>query len=576
MIKRFISYYKPHRRLFIFDLICAFLMASLDLVFPMVTREILNNTLPNKNTRQLYIFVIILIVIYLVQYMCSYFMQYWGHVIGVRMQYDMRKDIFYHLQTLSFSFFDENKTGHIMSRIINDLMEVSELAHHGPEDLFISIVMIIGSFISLCTINVQLTLIIFSFIPFLIWFTLVKRKKLGEVFGEVRKKVADVNSRLENSISGIRVSKSFTNEKYEIEKFDKYNTEFKDVRSYAYKYMAEFFSGIKLIIDLLQVITIGAGGYFYIRGKVSMPDIVAYLLYINFFMQPIRRLANFIEQYQSGMAGFRRFDEIMNVKPNIVDKEDAITLENVEGNIQFKNVSFSYDDTTILDNLSIGVPRGKCLALVGTSGGGKTTICHLIPRFYEVEKGKILLDGVDIRDIKLNSLRKNIGIVQQEVFLFTGTIKENILYGNPEAKEDQVIQAAKNANIHEYIISLKDGYETNVGEKGLKLSGGQKQRIAIARVFLKNPPILILDEATSALDNETEIAIQSSLEQLSNGRTTLIVAHRLSTVKNADNILVLTKKGIEEEGNHEKLMKHKGIYAKLYNAQFKGNNNYDL
>jgi len=307
-----------------------------------------------------------------------------------------------------------------------------------------------------------------------------------------------------------------------------------------------------------------------------MPDIVAYLLYINFFMQPIRRLANFIEQYQSGMAGFRRFDEIMNVKPNIVDKEDAITLENVEGNIQFKNVSFSYDDTTILDNLSIGVPRGKCLALVGTSGGGKTTICHLIPRFYEVEKGKILLDGVDIRDIKLNSLRKNIGIVQQEVFLFTGTIKENILYGNPEAKEDQVIQAAKNANIHEYIISLKDGYETNVGEKGLKLSGGQKQRIAIARVFLKNPPILILDEATSALDNETEIAIQSSLEQLSNGRTTLIVAHILSTVKNADNILVLTKKGIEEEGNHEKLMKHKGIYAKLYNAQFKGNNNYDL
>ncbi|GAA0789878.1 ABC transporter ATP-binding protein [Hathewaya limosa] len=576
MIKRFISYYKPHRRLFIFDLICAFLMASLDLVFPMVTREILNNTLPNKNTRQLYIFVIILIVIYLVQYMCSYFMQYWGHVIGVRMQYDMRKDIFYHLQTLSFSFFDENKTGHIMSRIINDLMEVSELAHHGPEDLFISIVMIIGSFISLCTINVQLTLIIFSFIPFLIWFTLVKRKKLGEVFGEVRKKVADVNSRLENSISGIRVSKSFTNEKYEIEKFDKYNKEFKEVRSYAYKYMAEFFSGIKLIIDLLQVITIGAGGYFYIRGKVSMPDIVAYLLYINFFMQPIRRLANFIEQYQSGMAGFRRFDEIMNVKPNIVDKEDAITLENVEGNIQFKNVSFSYDDTTILDNLSIGVPRGKCLALVGTSGGGKTTICHLIPRFYEVEKGKILLDGVDIRDIKLNSLRKNIGIVQQEVFLFTGTIKENILYGNPEAKEDQVIQAAKNANIHEYIISLKDGYETNVGEKGLKLSGGQKQRIAIARVFLKNPPILILDEATSALDNETEIAIQSSLEQLSNGRTTLIVAHRLSTVKNADNILVLTKKGIEEEGNHEKLMKHKGIYAKLYNAQFKGNNNYDL
>lgn len=570
MFKKFVSYYKPHWKLFTFDMICAFFMAVLDLIFPMFTRIILDETLPNKNFRQLYLFIIILFIIYIFQYMCSYFMQYWGHVVGVRMQYDMRKEVFYHLQNLSFTYFDDHKTGHIMSRIINDLMEVSELAHHGPEDLFISLIMMIGSFIALCNINVKLTLIIFSFIPLIVWFALVKKIKLNDAFTEVRKKVADVNAKLENSISGIRVTKSFTNEEYEMKKFDEYNSEFKSSRSYSYKYMAEFSSGIKLIIDLLQVVVIGAGGYFYLKGHISMPDIVAYLLYINFFMQPVRRLTNFIEQLQSGMTGFKRFIEIMEIQSEIKEKEDAVTLEDVQGNIELNDVKFSYNNgTSILSGLNLSIPKGESYALVGPSGGGKTTLCHIIPRFYEIDAGSIKIDGKDIRDIKLKSLRENIGVVQQDVFLFTGTIRENILYGRPNASDKEIIDAAKNANIHEFIMSLEDKYDTYVGEKGLKLSGGQKQRISIARVFLKNPPILILDEATSALDNESEVIIQKSLDKLAQGRTTLIVAHRLSTIKNADRIIVLTKNGIEEQGGHDELLNKNGIYSKLYNSQFR-------
>jgi ATP-binding cassette subfamily B protein len=571
LIKKFISYYGPHKKLFALDMGCAFLVAASDLVFPMVTRNILNEALPQGNIRKVFIFTAVLAILYLFKLLFNYIIEYWGHVVGVRMQYEMRKDIFSHLQTLSFKYFDDNKTGHIMSKIINDLMEISELAHHGPEDLFISAVMLIGSFIALCTINVQLTIIVFATLPLMIWFAMSRRIKMSEAFRAVRKEIANVNSSLENSISGIRVSKSFTNEEYEMDKFDEGNEHFKDSRQYAYKYMAKFSAGIKFLVDMLNVIIIGFGGYFIYRKWIDIPDLVAYLLYIQFFMQPIRKLTSFVEQYQSGMAGFERFVELMNIEPEIIDKDNAIDLKNVKGDIELRNVTFSYNDkASILSNMSLHIQDGKTLAIVGPSGGGKTTLCHLIPRFYELTDGDILIDGHSIKDVTLKSLRQNIGIVQQEVFLFTGTIKENILYGRPEATDGDVIEAAKNANIHEFIISLFDGYDTNIGERGVKLSGGQKQRMSIARVFLKNPPILILDEATSALDNATEIVIQKSLENLSKGRTTLVVAHRLSTIRNADEIVVITDNGIQEKGTHDKLIKIDGMYSTLYNAQFKG------
>ena len=571
MIKKFISYYGPHKKLFILDMVCAFLVASLDLVFPMVTRNILNEALPQNNIRRVLMFTALLVILYLFKLVFNYIIEYWGHVMGVRMQYEMRKDIFSHLQTLSFKYFDDNKTGHIMSKIINDLMEISELAHHGPEDLFISAVMLIGSFIALCTINVQLTLIVFAALPIMIWFAMSRRIKMAEAFRDVRKEVANVNSNLENSISGIRVSKSFTNEEYEMEKFDEGNEQFKQSRQYAYKYMATFSVGIKFFVDILNVIIIGFGGYFVYKKWINIPDLVAYLLYIQFFMQPIRRLTSFVEQYQSGMAGFERFIELMNIEPEIVDADNAIVLKNVSGDIELKDITFSYNDkTSIISNMSLHIEAGKTLAIVGPSGGGKTTLCHLIPRFYELSDGDILIDGNSIKDVTLQSLRQNIGIVQQEVFLFTGTIKENILYGRSDATDDEIIKAAKDANIHNFITSLSDGYDTNIGERGVKLSGGQKQRMSIARVFLKNPPILILDEATSALDNATEIIIQKSLEKLSKGRTTLVVAHRLSTVRNADEIIVITDQGIQEKGTHSELIEASGIYSKLYNAQFKG------
>lgn len=550
---------------------CAFLVAASDLVFPMVTRNILNEALPQGNIRKVFIFTAVLAILYLFKLLFNYIIEYWGHVVGVRMQYEMRKDIFSHLQTLSFKYFDDNKTGHIMSKIINDLMEISELAHHGPEDLFISAVMLIGSFIALCTINVQLTIIVFATLPLMIWFAMSRRIKMSEAFRAVRKEIANVNSSLENSISGIRVSKSFTNEEYEMDKFDEGNEQFKASRQYAYKYMAKFSAGIKFLVDMLNVVIIGFGGYFIYRKWIDIPDLVAYLLYIQFFMQPIRKLTSFVEQYQSGMAGFERFVELMNIEPEIIDKDNAIDLKNVKGDIELRNVTFSYNDkASILSNMSLHIQDGKTLAIVGPSGGGKTTLCHLIPRFYELTDGDILIDGHSIRDVTLKSLRQNIGIVQQEVFLFTGTIKENILYGRPEATDGDVIEAAKNANIHDFIISLYDGYDTNIGERGVKLSGGQKQRMSIARVFLKNPPILILDEATSALDNATEVVIQKSLENLSKGRTTLVVAHRLSTIRNAHEIIVVTDNGIQEKGTHDELIKIDGMYSTLYNAQFKG------
>lgn len=478
--------------------------------------------------------------------------------------------MFEHLQDLPFVFFDENKTGSLSSRIVNDLMDISELAHHGPEDLFISLVMLIGSFIMLSTINLPLALIVFSIIPLLILVAMKLRIRMADTFMETRVTIGEVNATIENSISGIRVSKAFSNKENEVEKFNKNNSRFQEARKKAYKVMAEFHVSSSFIIDFLNIVVLSAGAIFFFKGWINFGDFAAFLLYIGNFLNPIRKLINFVEQYQSGKSGFQRFTEIMD-KEVESDDPGAQDIYHVEGDISFDDVTFAYDNNKeVLKNISFDIKAGNTVAFVGPSGGGKTTLCHLIPRFYEIEEGSISIDKTDIRQFTRRSLRKNIGIVQQEVFLFTGTIFENIQCGRYDASEEEVVEAAKKANIHDYIMTLPDGYDTFVGERGVKLSGGQKQRISIARVFLKNPPILILDEATSALDNATELLIQKSLEDLSKGRTTVVVAHRLSTIRNADEIIILTDKGIEEKGRHQELLDQDGIYADLYNSQFKG------
>lgn len=549
----------------------ALLISIFDLIFPIFTRKMVKEIIPEGKMDLLVRWTIFMMFLFVLRYISSYIVSYWGHLLGVRIEHDMRGEMFSHLQTLPFSYYDNNKTGHIMSRIVNDLRDITELAHHGPEDLFISSVMLIGSFIVLINIEWRLTLILFSFIPFIIWFIISKRNRMSNSFREVREKIADVNSQLENSISGVRVSKSFTNEEYEIEKFNEGNTHFSNSRKESYKVMAEFASGIGIMSGVLNLLVISLGGYFVYKDIIDIGDLWAYTLYVNFFMQPIRRLADFAEQYQNGMTGFKRFTEIMDLESDIVDKENALGLEKVIGNIEFKDVSFSYSngEDYVLSDLNLSIDAGKTIALVGPSGAGKTTLCHLIPRFYEIEDGGIFLDDIDIRDIKIKDLRKNIGLVQQDVFLFTGTIRDNIMYGDPNASHEDVVEAAKKASIHDFIMTLPNKYDTFIGEKGVMLSGGQKQRISISRLFLKNPAILILDEATSALDNETEIIIQNSLEELSKGRTTLIIAHRLSTIKNADEILVLTEDGVVERGNHEDLIEGDKLYARLYKSQFK-------
>ncbi|MCX0351395.1 ABC transporter ATP-binding protein [Clostridium perfringens] len=565
MLKRFIRYYKPYKKLFILDLLAAFLVSACDLFYPMITRNIINDVIPNKQIKLLFVFAIVLTLIFLIKAGLNYFMQYWGHVVGVRMQADMRRDLFDKLQDMPNKYFDNNKTGVIMSRIINDLLDISELAHHGPEDLFISLVMLVGSFIILCTINVPLTIITFAIIPFLLFYTIHKRNKMKKAFKETRVKTGEVNATIENSISGVRVTKSFGNKSYEMEKFDKSNGIFKKAREHAYKAMAEYFSGMFFLVDMLELIVLIAAGYFTYLGKINVGDFAAYLLYIKMFLQPIRKLINFNEMFQNGMSGFERYEEIMN-EENEKEIPNAKDLKDVKGKITIKDVTFRYDNKeSILEEFNLDIEAGKMVALVGQSGGGKTTICNLIPRFYDYESGQIFIDDVDISTVTLKSLRENIGIVQQDVFLFTGTIKENIMYGNPNATDEEVIEAAKNACLHDFIMGLEDGYDTFIGERGVKLSGGQKQRISIARVFLKNPAILILDEATSALDNVTEYEIQKALEELSKDRTTIVVAHRLSTVKNSDEIVVLTDKGIEERGTHEELIKLGGVYSNLHN-----------
>lgn len=563
MIKKFISFYKPYKLLFTLDLVVALIASLCDLVYPMMTRQLINDSIPNKNLRMIIIFAITLLIIFMIKGACAYFMQYWGHIVGVRMQGDMRRNIFKHLQKLPNSFFDNNKTGDIMSRIINDLMDISELAHHGPEDLFISIIMLTGSFAILCTINVPLTILIFAFIPFIVWFTLHQRKKMNRAFLETRVETGAVNASLENSISGIKISKAFVSHKSEEGKFEKGNVKFITAREKAYKVMAEYSSGAGFGIDILNYIGLIGGGAFTLVGFINIGDFMAYMLFIKLFTEPIKKLINFMEQFQNGITGFQRYLEIMG-EDKEKDKKNAIMLENIKGEIEFKNVNFSYEGKNVLKDISAKISKGKMLALVGPSGGGKTTFCNLIPRFYEVDSGDILIDSKSIYDVKLDSLRENIGIVQQEVFLFTGTIRENMLYGKVDATEEELVKAAKMANIHEFVNSLPEGYDTYIGERGVKLSGGQKQRISIARVFLKNPPILILDEATSALDNVTERIIQESLERLCAGRTTIVVAHRLSTIKNADEIIVLGNTGIIEQGTHEELIQKQGEYSKLH------------
>ncbi|HLR21630.1 MAG TPA: ABC transporter ATP-binding protein [Tissierellaceae bacterium] len=573
LLKKFIAYYKPHKKLFFIDMFFAFLVSAFDLIFPVFTRQMINEIIPNGQMNLLLRWSIIMMGLFILRYVSRYIVEYWGHILGVRIEHDMRRDIFAHLQTLPFSYYDNTKTGHIMSRIVNDLRDITELAHHGPEDIFISAVMLIGSFLILLTIEWRLTLILFTFIPLMIWFGMSKRKRMEDSFRKVRYKIADVNAQLENSISGVRVAKSFTNEDYEIEKFAEGNMAFSDARGESYKVMGEFVAGIEFVSNILNLLVISVGGFFVYKEVISVGDLFAYSLYVNFFMQPIRKLTQFNQQLQDGMTGFRRFLEIMAIKPDIVDKEDAQELEDINGNIDFQDVSFGYDsdDGIVLSDINLKIKEGQTVALVGPSGVGKSTLCHLIPRFYDIDSGRILVDGIDIKDIKLQSLRQNIGLVQQDVFLFTGTIKDNILYGKLDARDEEVIDAAKKARIHDFILSLPDGYNTYIGEKGVMLSGGQKQRISISRLFLKNPPLLILDEATSALDNETEIMIQQSLEELSKDRTTLVIAHRLSTIKNADEIVVLTSNGVEEKGSHEELLERNGIYFNLYNSQFNDN-----
>ncbi|MBN1049218.1 ABC transporter ATP-binding protein [Clostridium botulinum] len=562
MLKKFISFYKPYKKLFFMDLIAAFIAALCDLVYPMMTRTLVNDSIPNKNIRLIVVFAVTLLIIFLIKALCGYFMQYWGHVVGVRMQGDMRRDVFNHLQKLPNKYFDNNKTGDIMSRIINDLMEISELAHHGPEDIFISLVMLTGSFIILCTINIPLTLLIFAFIPFIVLFTMYQRKKMNQAFLNTKVKTGAINASLENSISGISISKAFVSHETEQEKFEKGNKKFIIAREKAYKVMAEYFSGAGFGIDILNYVGLIGGGLFTFKGIIDIGDFMAYMLYIRLFTDPIKKLINFMEQFQNGITGFQRYMEIMN-EDQEKNKKNAVELCDVKGNIEFKNVGFSYEGEKVLDDFSIDIESGKMLALVGHSGGGKTTICNLIPRFYDVMDGDILIDGKSIYDVTLDSLRENIGIVQQEVFLFTGTIRDNILYGKTNASEEEIIKASKMANIHDFIENLPEGYNTYIGERGVKLSGGQKQRISIARVFLKNPSILILDEATSALDNTTEHIIQESLKKLCEGRTTIVVAHRLSTIQNADEIVVVGNKGIIEKGSHDELMKLNGEYSKL-------------
>ena len=571
MLKRFLAYYKPHRLLFALDMLASLAVSLIGIVYPMVTRHMLNDLIPNRNYRMIIVFGIALFATYVIRMLLNFFIQYYGHMMGVHIQAKMRSDMFNHLEKLPYSFYDNHETGKIMSRMTSDLMDISELAHHGPENVIISSTSIIVSFAYLSTINIWLTFIIFICVPVLLIAATALRKRMRDAFLRSRQSTAQINASLESSISGIRVTKAFTNAQKESEKFEQGNGAFVEARRDAYRAMGQFHSSTSFITDVFNVVVLIAGGLFMYAGKINFADYTAFFAAVSLFISPVMTLINFMEQYQNGVTGFERFLEIMDTEPE-KDAEGAVDMGKAVGHIELRNVTYAYDgDKDVLDNVSLDIEIGKTYALVGPSGGGKTTICHLIPHFYDLTEGEILIDGHDIRTLTRESVRRNIGIVQQDIYLFNASIRDNILYGRLDATEEEVIEAAKRANIHDYIMTLEKGYDTEIGERGVRLSGGQKQRLSIARVFLKNPPILILDEATSALDNTTEILIQQALDELCRGRTTLVVAHRLSTIKNADEIAVIADGKIAEQGTHDQLIAKNGIYADLYSLQFRAN-----
>ena len=568
-LKKMAGYYKPYMGIFLLDMFFAFLASIISLVIPLVVRYVTTGVVAMESdmaVNRILLVGIGLIVLVLIQFGANFFISDVGHVMGAKMEYDMREEIFSHYQKLSFSFYDEQKVGQLMSRITSDLFDISELLHHGPENLAISFIKIIGAFIILLNISGYLTIAAFVLVPVMFVYAFFLNRRMKRAFKENRVQIAEINTQIEDNLSGIRVVKSFANEQIEKEKFRKGNDGFLKAKKNSYFYMGFYHSGMNAFTMLINVVVIMSGGILIAKGMVNVADFVTFLLYINIFTDPIRTLIDFAEQFQNGYSGFERFLEILAIEPDIKDRENAVALENVRGDIVFDDVSFKYNDTAhrVLRHINLEVKAGSYVALVGSSGGGKTTLCSLIPRFYDVTKGSIRIDGKDIRDVKLKSLRENIGIVQQDVYLFAGTVYENIRYGKPDATKEEVIEAAKLANAHDFIMELPNGYDTDIGQRGIKLSGGQKQRLSIARVFLKNPPILIFDEATSALDNESENIVKESLERLASNRTTFVIAHRLSTIKNAERILVLTENGIEESGTHDQLMAKNGIYAQLY------------
>ena len=567
-LKCFISYYKPHKRLFILDMSCAFVICLIDLAFPYISRLSMNTFLPQSLYKTFFTVMAIVVLAYVCKGALYFVVSYWGHIFGVRVEADLRRDLFAHMESLSCGFFDRNRTGVLMSRVTNDLFEITELAHHGPEDLFISCVTLIGAFCIMCTIEWKLAVITFAIVPFFVAFTVIQRRKMRRVNLGLKKETAEINATIESGISGMRTAKAFNNEDDEVRKFNETNGRFIAAKAKYYRVMAVFQGGMEFSTSIMPVIVVAAGGWFIMKGAMNYTDLVAFTLYVTTFVTPVKKLSNFVEQFMQGSAGFTRFLELMRMEAEVKDQLGAETLTDVRGQVEFENVSFRYaGNVEVLRNISLKIEGGQKFALVGPSGGGKTTLCQLIPRFYDVTEGRVLVDGYDVREVTQSSLRSQIGIVQQDVFLFADSVLENIRYGKPDATDEEVAQAAKLAEIHEDILQMPQGYSTFVGERGIMLSGGQKQRISIARVFLKNPPIVILDEATSALDSVTESRIQASFDRLCKGRTSIVIAHRLSTIRNADRIAVVDQEKILEQGSHRELMKLNGSYAKLVRMQ---------
>ncbi len=574
VLKKFAAYYKPYKKVFCLDLICAAMISAVDLIYPQILRRAANDWFTGTAETIYRILVplfFVLLALYLIQTACKYYVTYQGHLMGTHMERDMRKDLFDHYERLSFSYYDRNNTGQMMSKLVSDLFEISEFAHHGPENLFICSIKIVGSFVFLFLINGKLAVCLAAVVALMVWFCFSQNSSMQETFMDNRRKIGDINARLQDTLSGIRVVQSFANEDVERKKFSHSNENFVHSRDNNYKAMGRFHAGTVFFQGLMYLTVLVAGGFLIARGEMLPGDLAMYALYIGIFISPIQILVEFTEMLQKGISGFKRFLSVVETAPEIVDAPDAKDLSDVKGSIAYNDVSFRYnDEEPVLSHVSFQIPAGKSVALVGPSGGGKTTICSLLPRFYDVTGGSVTVDGQDVRKVTLKTLRSSIGLVQQEVYLFGGTIRENIAYGKPGATDEEIIEAAKKANIHDFIMELPDGYDTFVGERGARLSGGQKQRISIARVFLKNPPILILDEATSALDNESERHIQKSLEELAKNRTTITIAHRLSTIRNADEIIVIDDQNIAERGTHKELLAKGGIYAKYYEMQFEG------